>query len=77
MRTKRASLATAVNMLLNHRDLALQDPEVVQAALDLFRSRPRLGFSECLMLELARKAGHLPLGSFDRELGKIEGARKL
>ena len=72
-----AGLATAVEMLLNHRDLALQDPEVVQAALDLFRSRPRLGFSECLMLELARKAGHLPLGSFDRELGKIEGARKL
>jgi hypothetical protein len=25
-----------------------------------------LGFSDCLILETARKAGHLPLGTFDR-----------
>jgi predicted nucleic-acid-binding protein len=72
-----AGLATAAEMLLRHKDLVLQDAEVVEAALDLFRSRPALGFSDCLMLELARKAGHLPLGTFDRGLGKIEGARKL
>jgi hypothetical protein len=29
------------------------------------------------MLEMARKVGHLPLGTFDRKLGKIEGAQKL
>ena len=57
--------------------LILQDSDVVAAALDLFRSRPALGFSDCLMLQLARKAGHLPLGTFDRALGKIEGAQKL
>jgi len=28
-------------------------------------------------IEVARKAGHLPLGTFDRELGKLEGAQKL
>jgi hypothetical protein len=28
------------------------------------------------MLELARKAGHLPLGTFDRNLAKVEGAQK-
>ena len=33
---------------------------VVVAALELFRGRPSLGFSDCLMLQLARKAGHLP-----------------
>jgi predicted nucleic acid-binding protein len=49
----------------------------VAAALDLFRSRPARGFSDCLMLQLARKAGHLPLGTFDRALGKIEGTQKL
>ena len=64
-----SSLATAVEMLLNHKDLTLQDSDVVAAALDLFRSRPALGFSDCLMLQLARKAGHLPLGTFDRNLG--------
>jgi predicted nucleic-acid-binding protein len=64
-------------MLLNHRDLVLQDREVVVAALELFRARPGLGFSDCLRLESARKAGHLPLGTFDRSLAKVEGTHKL
>jgi predicted nucleic-acid-binding protein len=70
-------LAQAVEMLLNHRDLVLQDPETVSAALALFRAKPALGFSDCLMLHLARKAGHLPLGTFDRNLSKVGGAQKL
>jgi predicted nucleic-acid-binding protein len=72
-----ADLATAIDMLLNHKDLVLQDSDVVAAALELFRSRPVLGFSDCLMLEIARKAGHPPLGTFDRNLGRIAGAQKL
>ncbi len=70
-------LAKAIEMLLNHRDLTLQDPEVITAALELFRAKPGLGFSDCLMLHLARKAGHVPLGTFDRNLAKVEGAQKL
>jgi predicted nucleic-acid-binding protein len=72
-----ADLATAVEMLLQHKDLALQDSDVVASALDLFRARPAPGFSNCLMLQLARKAGHLPLGTFDRDLGKVAGTQKL
>ncbi len=70
-------IATAVEMLLNHRDLTLQDAETVAAALAHFRRRPALGFSDCLILEVARKAGHLPLGTFDRELSRLDGAAKL
>src|SRR5260221_7222217 len=70
-------LATAIEMLLHHEQLILQDSDAVSAALDLFRSRPSLGFSDCLMLQVARKAGHLPLGTFDRGLAKIEGAQRL
>lgn len=69
--------ARAIDMLLDHRQLVLHDHESVAAALQLFRTKPSIGFSDCLMLELARKAGHLPLGTFDRNLGKIEGAQKL
>jgi hypothetical protein len=29
------------------------------------------------VLEVARKAGHLPLGTFDRALGKLKGAERL
>jgi predicted nucleic-acid-binding protein len=72
-----AEIAAAVEMLLTHKDLVLQDSEVVAAALDLYKSRPALGFSDCLMLHLARKAGHQPLGTFDRALARVEGAQKL
>ena len=69
--------AIAVEMLLNHRSLTLQDPDVVTAALRHFRRKPSLGFSDCLVLEVARKSGHLPLGTFDRNLGKLDGAERL
>src|SRR6185503_13947843 len=62
-------IATAVEMLLQHQQLAMQDPDVVAAALAHFRRRPARGFSDCLILEAARKAGHGPLGTFDRNLG--------
>jgi predicted nucleic acid-binding protein len=55
----------------------IQDSDVVAAALQHLRKRPALGFSDCLILEVARKAGHLPLGTFDGDLGKLEGAQKL
>jgi predicted nucleic-acid-binding protein len=70
-------LGLAIEMLLNHRDLVLQDHEAVAGALELFRAKPAVGFSDCLMLQLARKAGHLPLGTFDRRLARIQGAQKL
>jgi predicted nucleic-acid-binding protein len=70
-------LIRAIEMLLNHRDLVLQDAETVAGALELFRAKPGLGFSDCLMVESARKAGHLPLGTFDQKLAKVDGAQKL
>jgi len=72
-----AEVGASVEQLLNHKDLILQDHEVVAAALETFRLRPALGFTDCVLLEVARKAGHLPLGTFDRNLGKIDGAEKL
>ena len=70
-------LATAVDMLLSHKDLTVQDSDTVAAAPVQYRKKPALTFSDCLVLETARKAGHLPLGTFDRELGKLEGAQRL
>jgi predicted nucleic-acid-binding protein len=72
-----SQLVTAVEMLLNHKSLTIQDSDVATSALTLFRSKPTLGFSDCLLLELARKAGHLPLGTFDRRLGRADRAQKL
>ena len=70
-------IAAAVEMLLNHQHLTLQDSEAVAAAVASLRRRSALGFSDCLVLEVARKAGHLPLGSFDRDLSKLAGVERL
>ena len=70
-------VSRVIEMLLEHRDLVIQDSDVARGALELFRGRPALGFSDCLMLEVAKKAGNLPLGTFDRNLGKAEGCHKL
>jgi predicted nucleic-acid-binding protein len=70
-------LDQAIEMLLRHQHFVVEDPETVADALELFRAKPALGFADCLMLELARKAGHLPLGTFDRALAKVHGAIRL
>ena len=70
-------IACAVEMLLNHQHLTLQDAEAVAAAVVSFRRRPALGFSDCLVLEVARKAGHVPLGTFDRDFSKLAGVERL
>lgn len=72
-----AEIATAVEMLLSHEQLTLQDPDVVIEALANYRRKPALGLSDCLVLEIARKAGHLPLGTFDKSLSRLEGAERL
>ena len=72
-----SAIATAVEMLLNHQHVTLQDADVVEAALQHYRQKPALGFSDCLVLEIAKKAGHLPLGTFDKSLSKLDGAERL
>jgi predicted nucleic-acid-binding protein len=70
-------IALAVEMLLDHATLTVQDADVVAAALSHFRRHPAPDFSDCLVLAIARKAGNLPLGTFDRALGKLDGAERL
>jgi predicted nucleic-acid-binding protein len=72
-----AAIATAIEMLLGHQSITLEKAEVVAAAVAQFRKRPALGFSDCLIVEVARKAGHTPVGTFDRELGRLEGEQRI
>ncbi len=71
-----ADILAAFEILLDLQQLAIEQSDIVQAALQQYRLRPALGFSDCLALEIARKAGHLPLGTFDKALAKAEGERK-
>jgi predicted nucleic-acid-binding protein len=71
------AIATAIEMLLNHQQLTIQDADAATLAVARYRNHPRVGFSDCLMLELSRKAGHQPLGRFDRDFAKLEGTKRL
>ena len=70
-------LVAAVEILLDHEALVLQEPDVVAAALAIFRDHPKVAFSDCMVLEITRKAGHIPLGTFDRVLSKQAGAEPI
>lgn len=72
-----ADIAIAIEMLLKHQNLTLQDPDVVQAAVAQYRTKPSIGFSDCLVLEIARKAGHVPVGTFDKTFSRLEGVERI
>ena len=72
-----AQVSKAIELLLNHNHLTLQDADVVASALENFQARPSLGFSDCMVLEIARKAGHLPIGTFDKGLAKLADVCRL
>jgi predicted nucleic-acid-binding protein len=70
-------MVEALERILDNKDLALEDPMVARAALGIYKSKGKVGFSDCMVLERARSAGHLPLATFDKSLGKVEGAQPL
>ena len=73
----REQLSRFVETTTLHPKLRIQDVDVVEAALVHFNAQKKLGFTDCLILEIARKAGHTPLGTFDKALGKLPGAKTL
>jgi predicted nucleic-acid-binding protein len=73
----RPQLVEALKRISDNVDLVLEEPAVVRAALATYQTRGKLDFGDCLLLEIARKAGHLPLCTFDKALGKAAGAETL
>jgi len=67
-------ISHAVEMLLSNESIILQEAETVAAALKSFNEAKGVSFSDCLILAVARKAGHKPLGTFDTKLAKVDGA---
>ena len=70
-------LVETIEVLLEHEHLRLEGANVVEDALTAFKKRPAIGFSDYLIFEIARKAGHTPLGTFDRNLAKLNGVEKI
>lgn len=72
-----ADLIDAIEMLMSGEKVTLQKHEVVSAALGHYKESPSLRFTDCLILEIARDAGHQPLGTFDKKLAKVSDAQNL
>ena len=72
-----AAIAKSIEMLLMHERLVMESAGAIAAALEVFREKPGLGFTDCLIAESARQAGHLPLGTFDRKLATVAGVERL
>ena len=73
----RKRIGTVVEMLIEHEHLTLQDEDVVRKAHSIFERERSVGFSDCLVVEAARKAGHVPVGTFDRRMARVDGAHLL
>jgi predicted nucleic-acid-binding protein len=73
----RAQIAQAMDMLLQQQHLTVQEPGITAAAVALYRKGGGRDFADCMIVEVARGAGHVPLGTFDRGLAKVDGAERI
>lgn len=69
----RQRIGTVLDMLVEHDRLTLQDEDTVRRACAQFARERSAGFSDCLIIEVARKAGHVPVGTFDKSMARLEG----
>lgn len=72
-----AEQARTVEMLLENGRLVFENTRAVAGALALFRDRPSVGFSDCLIVALAQEAGHTPLGTFDKKLARLPDTERI
>jgi len=70
-------ISVAIGMLLEHDKLALQDEDIVRAALSDFMQWNDVGFTDCLIVRIADAMGHRPLGTFDKALSRLKNVHKL
>jgi predicted nucleic-acid-binding protein len=73
----RTEIGRALHMLLEEEHFTVQEPDVAAAAVALFRGGGGRDFADCMNIEVARKAGHLPVGTFDRGLARVKGTQRL
>lgn len=50
---------------------------IVRKALQDFKAHPSVGFVDCLIVQIARKLGHRPMGTFDRSMSRLDDVSRL
>ena len=72
----KAKVALVVRALLEMAELEVQEPVVLEAALNTWQAA-RADFADCFILETVKAAAGTPLGTFDAALGRLDGCKKL
>jgi predicted nucleic-acid-binding protein len=72
----KGNLVLWMENLLDSAFIALEKPEVVEAALIRYQ-QSNVDFSDCLILETARQNKLLPLATFDKNFAKLAGTYDL
>jgi predicted nucleic-acid-binding protein len=62
--------------LFSAGDLTFESERALEVALHLYRDGSA-DFADCLHVALAAQAGELPLWTFDKRAGKVDGARTI
>jgi predicted nucleic-acid-binding protein len=71
-RRRHGELINILESILGQQAMIVQDADLVVSALEYFRANAQIEFSDCLILETAKRAGHLPLATFDRALARLD-----
>ena len=65
-----------VQALLDTRELNIQTPAILEAALETWRES-KADFADCFILQTVMDASETPLGTFDATLARMEGCKQL
>jgi predicted nucleic acid-binding protein len=73
----RATVAAQLSSLLSADGLRVREGDVIDRALELFGTRPRLDFPDAYLAATAVLAGPAAIASFDRDYDAIEGLQRV
>lgn len=75
-RMDKRKVVKVVRALLEMVELNLEQPAILEAALETWEDS-KADFADCFILETVKAATETPLGTFDANLGKLEGCKRL
>lgn len=75
-RMDKSKICEMLRILLEMEEVNVQQPVILQKALDIWESS-HVDFADAFILESARAASEIPLGTFDADLKGFDGVQLL
>ena len=75
-RLSKAATLVLLDKVFATAQFEIEERDTARQALEDFRAT-NADFADCLILEIARKAGQVPLLTFDKALARLDGVERL